>query len=387
MTTTNFRDLFLLDPEVVYLNHGSYGACPKPVFEVYQYWQRELERQPVGFFARRLEGLMAEARKQLADYLGTSADNLVYLRNATQGVNTIARSLKLQPGDEILTTNHEYGACDSALQFVCDLSGAQIVRQHIPLPLPSDDEIVELIWSGVTPRTRLLFLSHITSATGLILPVAELIQRARAAGILTLIDGAHVPGQLDLNLDALGADFYTGNCHKWMCTPKGSAFLYVRPERQPEIHPLTISWGYNLLGIGYTTDADFIKRHQTQGTLDSAAYLTIPAAIEFMNDHHWPLMREERHALAVETQQRLCDLNDSIIPVREDAFAQMCLAPLPVDIDPLALKSRLIDDYHIEVPVNVWQGRPFVRVSFQIYTTREDTDALVNALGEMLDIR
>jgi isopenicillin-N epimerase len=371
---------------VVYLNHGSFGACLKPVFEVYQYWQRELERQPVAFFARRLEGLMAESRQQLGEYLGTARENLVYVRNATAGVNTIGASLKLQPDDEVLTTDHEYGACDSALQFVCDRAGATMIRQHIPLPLPSDDEIVELIWSGVTPRTRLLFLSHITSATGLILPIAELIQRARAAGILTLIDGAHVPGQLDLDLDSLGADFYTGNCHKWMCTPKGSAFLYVRPELQPGIHPLVISWGYHRPDIGYTTEEDFITRHQLQGTLDPAAYLSIPAAIEFMNDHKWPTMRQERHALAVETQQRLCDLTDSVKPVREEAFAQMCLAPLPIGTEPQAFKNRLIDEYRIEVPINTWQNRPFVRVSFQLYNTRDDADALLKAVAELLDV-
>jgi isopenicillin-N epimerase len=387
MTVSNVRDLFLLDPDVVYLNHGSFGACPKPVFEVYQYWQRELERQPVAFFAKRLEGLMAESRQQLGEYLGTAADNLIYLRNATAGVNTVAHSLNLQPDDEVLTTDHEYGACDSAMQFVCDRAGAKMIRQHIPLPLPSDEEIVELILSAVTPRTRLLFLSHITSATGLILPILELIRRARESGILTLIDGAHVPGQLDFELDVLGADFYTGNCHKWMCTPKGSAFLYVRPEHQAAIHPLVISWGYNRPGVGYTTDEDFVTRHELQGTLDPAAYLSIPAAIEFMSDHDWSAMRQDRHALAAETQQRLCDLTDSIIPVREDAFAQMCLAPLPVDTEQQMIKSRLIDDYHIEVPINVWQNRTFVRVSFQVYNTREDADALLKAVAEILDIR
>lgn len=392
MTTPNFRDLFLLDPEIIFLNHGSFGACPKPVFEVYQYWQRELERQPVAFLGgrdgvRRVDHLLDESREQLAAYLGTSADKLVYLTNATTGVNTIARSLKLQPGDEILTTDHEYGACDSALQFACDLSGATMIRQPIPLPLPNDDEIVERIWSGVTPCTRLLFVSHITSSTGLILPVAELCQRARAAGILTLIDGAHAPGQIDLDLDALGADFYTGNCHKWMCAPKGAAFLHVRPEHQSEIHPLVISWGYHLPDIGHTTSAGFVKRHQEQGTLDPAAWLSVPAAIDFTDEHDWPAARANCHALAVATQQRLCDLTDSIIPVRSDAFAQMCLAPLPLDIDPQVFKNRLIDDYHIEVPITVWQGRHFVRVSFQMYTVRTDADALIGAVAELLDRR
>lgn len=390
MSRKGVRDLFLLDPDVIFLNHGSFGACPRPVFEAYQYWQRELERQPVAFLGAR-EGagsaytLLNEARQRLGQYLGTNGDNLACVANATTGVNTVARSLRLQPGDEIITTNHEYGACEAALRFVCDQAGARLVYVQIPLPLPSDEEIIERIWSAVTSRTRVLFLSHVTSATGLILPVEGLCRRAREGGILTLIDGAHVPGQLDLDLDTLGADFYTGNCHKWMCTPKGSAFLYVRPEHQPGIHPLTISWGYHLPDVGYTTEADFVKRHQEQATRDPAAWIAIPTAIDFMDEYDWPMVRARCHALAVETQQRLCNLTDSVIPVRSDAFAQMCLAPLPVDIDPQAFKRRLINEYRIEVPVNVWQGRPYIRVSFQIYTTPADADALISAVEAMIE--
>src|SRR5947207_11322178 len=219
-------ELFLLRPDAAFLNHGSFGACPKPVFETYQAWQREIEAQPVDFLARRINGLLAEARTRLGEFLGVSGDNLVFVPNVTHAINIVARSLDLQPGDEVLSTDHEYGASDRTWRFNCGLRGARFVRTPIPLPLPSDMEILEELWRGVTERTKVIFLSHITSPTAVVFPVAEVCKRARDAGILTVIDGAHAPGQVDLSLDALGADFYSGNCHKWLCSPKGAGFLY-----------------------------------------------------------------------------------------------------------------------------------------------------------------
>ena len=212
--TVTLRNQFLLDPEVVFLNHGSFGACPRPVFAAYQQWQHELERQPVRFLGRELGGLLAEVRGRLGEYLHVPAGELVLIPNATYGVNVVARSLALGPGDEVLTTDHEYGACDKTWEFICGKTGADYVHQPIPLPAESAEAILEQFWAGVTPRTRLIFLSHITSPTALCLPVEAICQRARAAGILTLIDGAHALGQVPLDLIALGADFYTGNLHK-----------------------------------------------------------------------------------------------------------------------------------------------------------------------------
>src|SRR5579884_1523084 len=238
------RDRFLLDPDVIFLNHGSFGACPRPVFDVYQQWQRELERQPVAFIGRRKKELLAEARARLGEYVNADPGSLVYVPNATSGLNIVARSLALEPGDEILTTDHEYGALNMTWQRVCAKSGATYIQHPLPLPVGSPEDVVESFWSAVTPRTRVVFLSHVTSPTALILPVAEIVCRARAAGILTIIDGAHAPGHVPLDLTALGADVYAGNCHKWLCSAKGAGFLYVRPEHQDWVESLIVSWGW-----------------------------------------------------------------------------------------------------------------------------------------------
>lgn len=382
------RDLFLLDPEVIFLNHGSFGATPAAVFEVYQRWQRELERQPVEFLGRRYDDLLRQSRIRLAAYVHTDPANLVYLANATAGVNTVARSLKLAPGDQILITDHEYGACENAWRYVCDRSGAELVRQSIPLPLPEPTAIVDLLWQKVTPQTKLIHISHITSPTGLIFPVEEICKRARAAGILTLIDGAHVPGQLPLNLDELGADFYTGNLHKWLCAPKGSALLYVRPEHQPQIAPLVVGWGYTdqmfSASMVYTTARSFPERHQWLGTLDPAAWLSVPAAIDFQEEHHWDDVRQVCHGVAIETQSRLAELTGLSPVVPETAFGQMVIAPLP-PCDPLVLKQRLYDEYKVEVPITTWNGQHYVRVSIQGYNTRADVDKLMDALKALLE--
>src|SRR5262245_32014177 len=289
-----FRNQFLLNPDVVFLNHGSFGACPKPVFEAYQRWQLELERQPVEFLGRRIEDLVKASRESLGRFLNTDADNLVYVTNATTGLNTVAKSLRLEPGDEILTSNHEYGALDMTWKFVCSKTGAKYIQHPIPLPVTTPEAFVETFWAGVTPRTRVIFLSHITSPTALIFPIAEVCRRARDAGILTVIDGAHVPGQLPLDLTAIDADFYSGNLHKWVCSPKGSAFLYARPDRHKLVDPLVISWGYGDNGT-------FVKHNQGQGTRDPAAFLAVPAALDFLEANHWDQVRARCHSLAVET--------------------------------------------------------------------------------------
>ncbi len=374
----SLRDQFLLDPTVVFLNHGSFGACPRPVFETYQRWQLELERQPVEFLGRRNDGLLDNARASLAAYLHAGPDELIFVPNATIGINTVARSLHLQAGDEILTTDHEYGAMDYTWQFVCGKTGACYVRHPIPLPVATAEEVVESFWQQVTPRTRVIFLSHITSPTALILPVAEICRRARAAGIMTVIDGAHVPGQQPLDLTALGADFYSGNCHKWLCAPKGSAFLYARLEHHPLIEPLVISWGW-------LPDSTFVSRNQWQGTRDIAAFLSVPAAIEFQQAHHWDVVRQRCHALASQTRQRLADLTGltPISPDSRDWFAQMFAAPLP-PCNVEELKRRLYDDYQVEVPLTTWNGSNFIRVSFQGYNSLEDADRLMEAMGNLL---
>ena len=252
------RELFLLDPGIVFLNHGSFGACPRSVFEVYQARQRDLERQPVEFLGRRSAALLEESRHRLAAHLRADPDHLVYITNTTTGVNTVARSLHLRQGDEVLTTDHEYGACDNVWELVCRRAGASYLKRRLPLPLPDSSEVVEILWSTVTTATRVIYLSHITSTTALVVPVAEICRRARREGILTVVDGAHAPGQLPLDLEAVGADVYIGNCHKWLCAPKGAAFLHVRPEYHLLFDPAVVSWGYPGAVIAIQTFGDFL---------------------------------------------------------------------------------------------------------------------------------
>jgi isopenicillin-N epimerase len=379
--TTDLRDLFLLRDDVVYLNHGSFGACPRPVFEAYQAWQLELERQPFGFLLRRFEDLMAEARAALGAYVGAHANDLVYVPNATIGLNTVARSLPLEQGDEVLATDHEYGALDRTWSFICQRRGARYVRTSVDLPVTSAEQIVEAVWSGVTPRTRVLFVSHITSPTAIILPVAKLIRRAREQGIITVIDGAHAPGQIPLNLEGLGADFYSGNCHKWMMTPKGSAFLHARREVQHLLEPLVVSWGWESEKPG---PSQFVDHHEWQGTRDIAAFLAVPAAIQFMEKHNWPRVQRACHELARRARQAIAEKTGlpSITPNSPKWFAQMASIPLP-SCDPESLQLRMYDEFRIEVPFVTWNDRQFVRISVQGYNTQDDVDALLGALSAL----
>jgi isopenicillin-N epimerase len=383
------RELFLLDPEIVFLNHGSFGACPSPVFEAYQAWQLELERRPVEFLGRRSAELLARARGRLAEHVGARPEDLVFIPNTTTGVNTVARSLALKPGDEVLATDQEYGACDNVWELTCSRAGARYVRRELPLPLPGPEELVEAIWGGVTPATRVLYLSHITSTTALILPVAELCRRARQAGILSVIDGAHVPGQLPLDLEAVGADVYVANCHKWLCAPKGAALLHVRPERQLDFDAVVVSWGYSRHVEGHTSfdgylgATPFIRRHQWQGTRDISAFLSVPAAIDFQREHDWDQVRRRCHAMAIEVRERIGALTGLPPICSDDAFGQMVPVPLP-PCDPKALKATLYDRFRIEVPITVHRGRHLLRVSLQGYNTPADVDALVEAVRVLL---
>jgi len=385
------RELFVLRPDVVFLNHGSFGARPRAVLDEYQRWQMELERQPVEFLGRRFAVEMQRSREATAAYLGANADDLVFVPNATTGLNIVARSLPLGPGDEVLTGDHEYGALDSTWRFVCAKRGARYVHRPVPLPVQSPDEVTEAIWAGVTPRTRVLFLSHITSPTALTFPVAELVRRARAAGILTVIDGAHVPGQLPLDLDGLGADFYSGNLHKWLCAPPGSAFLHARRDVQHLLEPLVVSWGYNRTEQladpegGRRRGERFVDEQEWQGTRDPSACLAVPAAIRFQEEHDWSRVRAECHQLLLQARQEIAEVTrmPAICPPRDEWFAQMAAFALP-PCDAPALKQRLYDEHRVEVPIVEWGGRQLVRVSIQGYNTPEDVRALVDGLRALL---
>ncbi len=376
---------FLVRRDITFLNHGSYGACPRPVFETYQSWQRELEGQPVEFLSRRIRGLLAEARAAFADFLGTAADNVVFMPNVTWAINAVARSLPLQPGDEVLATDLEYGAVDRTWRYYCAQRGARYLNQPIALPVTTAAAFVEQLWAGVTERTRVIAISHITSGTALILPVAEVCRRAREQGIITVIDGAHAPGQIDLNLDDLGADFYGGNCHKWLCAPKGSGFLFARPERQELLEPLIISWGYQADNPGPSL---FLDHYERTGTHDPSAYLSVPAAIAFQRAHDWPRVRAACHLLAGKAREQILALTGlpPIAPDSAEWWVQMCAIPLP-PLDAQRLHDHLWDDYQVEIPVSSRNSQTFVRISIQAYNDQEDVNRLLEALTALLPPR
>ncbi len=379
------KELFLLDPHVIFLNHGSFGACPRPVFEAYQAWQRRLEQQPVRFLGVELDDLLHRSRETLAGYVHAPVSHIVYVTNATQGVNIVARSLQLNPGDEILTSDQEYGACLYTWGFICQKSGSILRQQPLSLPVQAKEELVDQLWQGVTPRTRLIFISHIASSTSLSMPVQAICERARAAGILTLVDGAHAPGQLDLDIAAIQPDFYVGNCHKWMLSPKGAGFLYARPEVQHLVEPLVVSWGYES-GRTSPKESAFIDFLQWRGTYDPAAALAVPDAITFMQANQWQRVRESCHRLLREVMEQISSLT-GLTPLYSPAsefFHQMGTVPIPRMLDINELKQRLYEQYRIEIPCIEWNGQHFLRISVQGYNTAQDLDALVVALKDLL---
>lgn len=376
--TIELRDQFLLRPGIVFLNHGSFGACPRPVFEEYQRWQLELERQPVEFLHYRFADLVGGARRRLAAFVGADPGELVYVTNATTGLNVVARSLALRPGDEVLGTDHEYGALNKTWTFLCEGQGARYVQASIGAPVESAEQVVDAVWRRVTDRTRVLFLSHITSPTALILPIGPLIKRAREAGILTVIDGAHAPGQIPLDLRALEVDFYAGNCHKWMCAPKGSGFLYARRAVQPLLEPLVVSWGW---------PDGFLEEQQRQGTRDIAAFLAVPAAIDFGAAHLTPTVRDACHVLTRRARAALADLG-GLAPLSPDSrewYEQMVSVPIPVPAAAAeAARKRLWTEFGVEAPLTAWNDMSLLRVSIQAYNSEADIDALVHATGRLL---
>jgi isopenicillin-N epimerase len=375
----NLREHFLLEPGLIYFNHGSQGACPRVVLEAAQEWQRVFARYPCAF-GRTHGDAIHDARRDLAVYLGAEPNNLVYVVNATTGINIIARALDLTPGDEVLTTDHEYGAIERTWTFNCDKRGAKLVHASIPVPVTSSEQVVEAIWSAVTPRTKVLTFSHIASPTAWIFPAQELVRRARQAGIITVIDGAHAPGQIPLALDELGAEFYTGNCHKWMMSPAGSAFLYARSDVQNLIEPLVISWGWRNEEPRITP---FVDEQQVQGTRDVSAFLAVPVAIDFMREHNWDAVRARCHDLVTYARREM-QARTGIAPLTpEDGvwYSQMNSIPLP-ECDPGELGEWLREEHHIEIPVFRWQDHVVMRLSVQGYNTQEEVDKLINAVCE-----
>ena len=384
MTNPPLRDLFLLDPSVIFLNHGSFGATPRPVFEAYQRWQLELEKQPVDFLGRRATDLLQSAREDLARYLGTQASNLVFVTNATTGLNIIAHSLDLHSGDEVLTTDHEYGSMDVMWRFMAEKKGFCYINHRLQLPIKDAACLINDFWQGVTERTRVIYISHITSPTAIILPIEEICRRARQAGIVTVVDGAHAPGQIPLALDSLGADFYSGNLHKWLCAPKGSGFLYARPEVHHLVEPLIVTYSWEQ---ARNAPDRFVNVLQYNGTRDLAAFLAVPDAIRFQQEYAWDKVRAYCHGLAAETRHRMVEQAGlpAYYPDSPEWYAQMGTAPLPAQVDVTALRTYLYSQHRVEVPVIEWNGHKHIRFSFQGYNGPDDVDALTNGIDQYLD--
>ncbi len=381
-TPKALKKLFQLDKKIVFLNHGSFGATPKPVFKVLHSWQKKLESEPVDFLGRAIGSYLAEARSHVANYIHTNAEDIVFIPNTTYGINIIAHALQLHPGDEVLATDHEYGACERAWRFHGAQKQIVYKKQSIPLPAVSADDFVDALWAGVTSKTKVIFISHITSPTALTFPVRHVCQKARKAGIITVVDGAHVPGQTPLNIADMDPDFYAGNFHKWLCAPKGSAFLYTRKDLQQLLNPLVVSWGWQSDAPGISQFQDYFG---WAGTDDPSAYLSAPAAIQFQQEYDWDTVRRRCRTTLQEIRIHLHELfqTEPIAPDSDMWWQQMAAVPLPENA-PQDLQQRLFQRYHIEIPIFSWNNKRFIRVSIQGYNTPEDGAALLSALKHIL---
>jgi len=378
----NFQDQFLLNPAITFLNFGSFGATPKPIFENYQHWQRVLEVEPVQFFAFDGFNYLAESRAALAKYIGCAdQDDLVYVTNPSFAINLIAKNFPLKAGDEILTTDIEYGACDRTWNFYCEKAGATYRRQKINLPITTKEKFIDDFFAGVTPNTKAIFISQITSSTGLIFPVKEVCEIAKSKGLITIVDGAHVPGHIPFNLSEIQADFYTGACHKWMMAPKGCSFLYAHKSVQPLCDPLIVSWGYKALKPSHSA---FLDYHQMIGTRDFSAFLTVPTCIKFMTENDWITVRTACHEMVLANAQRFYDLLESkpISPLTNEWIGQMISIPIKTNA-PEVLQRRLFTDYKIEIPIMRQENDVYMRYSINAFNTIENLDTLYHALSEL----
>jgi isopenicillin-N epimerase len=376
------KSLFQLDDSLIFLNHGSFGACPRQIFEEYIRFQIELEIDPVRFIQIKQPQYLKVAKKALSEFIHCSENDFFFIPNPTVAVNTIMRSLTLQPGDEILATNHEYGAMDRTWHFYCKKSGAKYIRQHITLPIQSKEQLLEEFWKGYTPKTKVIFLNHFSSATALIFPVKEICDKARELGLITIIDGAHVPGHIDLNISDLKPDYYTGTLHKWMLAPKGSSFLYVRKELQDSLDPLVVSWGYESLT---PSDSRFLDYHEYQGTNDTAQYLCTPKVVAFLKENNWQEVSKKSKKIVFDNYKRFCDLlgTQPICPITDEFLGQMASIPVKTD-KPAELKALLYDKYKIQIPVMPLNGNIYIRYSINGYNSQEDLDKLYKALEEII---
>ena len=371
------KNLFLLDPNITYLNHGSYGSCPSSVFNDYQKLQKRLEQQPVQFMTKYLWKYLKESRDTLGTFLNCDGDDLLLFANPTTAINNVIENLNLNKGDEVLMTQHEYGALVRAWSRSSKRNNFSIVQQPVNVPVSSKKNFIKQFLAGITVNTKVVFISQITSQTGLIFPIKEICEYATKKGIVTIVDGAHVPGHIDLNISNLECDFYTGTCHKWLCAPKGSSFLYVRKSFQANIKPQVVSWGEEGDDPG---PSQFQMDFQWQGTKDMSSFLSIPSAIHFIESNNWKENHKISKELILEVSEDLKNLfgTDPLFK-SEDWVGQMVSHPLPSNT-PENLKEMLWEKFLIEVPVFEWKKQKYIRVSAHFYNDRNDMNTLINAL-------
>ncbi|MFO0903264.1 MAG: aminotransferase class V-fold PLP-dependent enzyme [Pirellulales bacterium] len=377
----HWRRQWNLRSDTIYLNHGSFGPPPQPVLDAQRRWKAALDEQPMDFFVRQYEPAWREARRRLAAWLDTRDENLVFVENATHAMNVVADSFPLQRDEEVLFTDHEYGAVLRIWERRCaQVQAAPPVIARLPLPMESVEQVVDALFAKVTSRTRLIVVSHITSPTAVILPVAEICRRAAREGIAVCIDGPHAPAQVPLSLDSLNADFYAASCHKWLSAPFGSGFLYVAPRWQDRVRSPLLSWGRLLPAKPEKWDDEFLW----SGTRDSSPYFSIPTAIDFLESYGMDRFRETTHALARYARQSLVDLFglEPIVPDDPAWYGTMAHVPLPPG-DARVLQIALWQQHHIEVPIVAWNDRRYVRVSCHLYNDASQIDALVHALKDL----
>tara|TARA_B100000029_G_scaffold516793_1_gene634314 strand:+ start:3150 stop:4292 length:1143 start_codon:yes stop_codon:yes gene_type:complete len=377
----DYKNQFFLDSSVTFLNHGSFGACAKPIYKDLLKWQKKLEQDPVYFFEEEIFRELKKSRDALGNFIGCDGDDLVYFSNPTTAINAVARSIELNSDDEVLSTNHIYGALDKTWQYICERKKAKFIKAEIPISVSSKEEFFNIFKRYISNKTKVIFLSHITSMTAMIFPVKRVIRFAKENNILCIIDGAHTPGHISINIKELNPDIYTGACHKWMCTPKGISFLYVKKEIQSTIHPLVVSWGWQ------NKDAilsDFLEWHQWQGTRDMSAFLTIPAAIDFLNNYQWKLLSKQCNQLVIKYRNKFISYFNTEPLFPDEWIGQMASIPIKTNCD-LFLKNKLMHDYKIQVPVFTWEGKVILRFSIQAYNSEEDLNKLFVAVKEIIN--
>tara|TARA_B100000579_G_scaffold232765_1_gene190808 strand:- start:4059 stop:5201 length:1143 start_codon:yes stop_codon:yes gene_type:complete len=376
---STYKSLFLLDKETIHLNHGSFGACPKPIFDALVSWQKKLEFNPTKFLAFDIFVHLEKSRESLSEYINCDKNDIVFFPNPSTALNTVIKSLDLKKDDEILTTNHEYGALDKTWNFICKNTGAKYIKQNIKLPLKSKNEFINTFIKGINKNTKVIFISHITSSTGLIFPAEELCQIARENNIFCIIDGAHVPAHIDLDIKKLNPDIYTGACHKWMCAPKGTAFLYAKKNIQDDINPLVVSWGYDAEIPGVSKYLDY---HQWQGTNDPSPYLTVPDVIAFLKEYNWKDVSLNCRKINIEAR-KLVNKTLNKMPISEDEFIGQMSAIEIKCTDSIQLIKKIYEDFKIVVPIVKWENKMLLRFSIQAYNSMEDIEKLIFAMKKL----